>query len=122
MLTQSRQVWLVENKQLSPLPEAKLGFFHEGKSYVCLLSYTEKGKSQVKSIAYFWDGSASKSQNYVQYKADLYRLLEEKMRKEGGGPPRELRVTEGKEPDRFLEMINYRNFLLILRVLLSYID
>jgi hypothetical protein len=56
-----------------------------------LLSYNEQGKTQLKSVAFFWEGQNSKPQNYIQYKSSLFPILEEKMRSEGAAPPVELR-------------------------------
>ena len=109
------EVWSIDNNsKANPLEEQNIGIFYNSKSYIALFSYIETGI--LKSTAFFWEGSKAKTGTYLSYKFGFYELLEKKMKDEGGNPPLQMRLFEGHEPASFLQILNTRNPVLILKV------
>eukprot|EP01114_Cavostelium_apophysatum_P020108 TRINITY_DN6645_c0_g1_i3.p1 TRINITY_DN6645_c0_g1~~TRINITY_DN6645_c0_g1_i3.p1 ORF type:complete len:1198 (-),score=441.24 TRINITY_DN6645_c0_g1_i3:48-3245(-) len=110
------EVWTIEsNSKATPIQEDEFGIFYTGKSYITLFSYIEPTKNQLMSYAYFWEGSESKAQSYIAYKFGFYDLLVNRMKDEGGHPPVQVKVYQGKEPDNFLQIFNRKKPTIITR-------
>lgn len=114
--TDCLEIWSIEsNSKAFPISEDEFGIFYNNKSYICLFSYIETNKNLLKSYTYFWEGSQSKTQSFIAYKFGFYDILEKKMKEEGGSSPVQVKISEGKETENFLEVLKDQG-LIIRRV------
>eukprot|EP00455_Lapot_gusevi_P028885 TRINITY_DN3093_c0_g1_i8.p1 TRINITY_DN3093_c0_g1~~TRINITY_DN3093_c0_g1_i8.p1 ORF type:complete len:438 (-),score=208.09 TRINITY_DN3093_c0_g1_i8:58-1371(-) len=90
-------VWRVENFQKVPIAPETYGQFYSGDSYVCLYKFMRRNRANY--IIYFWQGVDSSSDE-----KGASALLAVDLDDSLGGEPTQVRVTQGKEPNHFLQL------------------
>ncbi|KAJ3106892.1 Coronin-2B [Phlyctochytrium planicorne] len=100
-------IWLVKDFTREPVPEKYIGTFFRGDSYIIFYTYRPVGSGVDKTVSYFWQGSASK---ITQKGTSALMTIE--LSKEIGGDVTQIRVTEGKEPKHFLQILRKSGFFI----------
>lgn len=91
-------VWLVQDKNLSPVPREAYGIFFGGDSYVIKYSYKNK-KGQQSYLIYYWLGQES-SKEEKEGAANFAKKLNEEV----GGKAIQVRIAHGYETRHFLKI------------------
>eukprot|EP00090_Calanus_glacialis_P016248 TRINITY_DN2546_c0_g1_i5.p1 TRINITY_DN2546_c0_g1~~TRINITY_DN2546_c0_g1_i5.p1 ORF type:complete len:714 (-),score=245.21 TRINITY_DN2546_c0_g1_i5:95-2236(-) len=90
-----KNIWRVEDMDLVEVDSEKHGFFFAGDSYVILYKYGDD-----KSIVYFWQGSATSTDEKGASAIHAARIDNEEL----GGKAMQVRIVQGKEPRHFIKM------------------
>ena len=93
------EVWRIEDFKKVKVPDAEVGQFYAGDSYIILYKFRRQGRDE--EVIYFWQGKDS-SQDEKGTSAWLAKELDDEM----GGRPVQVRVVQGKEPNHFTKLFN----------------
>ncbi|XP_071822473.1 advillin-like isoform X2 [Apostichopus japonicus] len=91
------QIWRIEDFELVELEPNLYGQFFGGDSYIVLYTYQVRGREQY--IIYYWLGTHSTTDEKGSAALHATRLDDQY-----NGAPVQIRVTQGKEPNHFLQL------------------
>ena len=111
-------VWKIhENGMFVKVSEVEVGHFWVHETYVILYGFTpdidevhqrSKWKPRPEFVLYFWQGPHGKPVAYTQWKLTIFPQKKDEWMESMGRVPKEIRVSQSKEPIHFLKIFRRR--------------